>query len=284
MVQGSPDGQPTRAARGRCPHCGRRLPPAPCRCSRRDCPGYVDLWLGDQRVRVLENVLSYDGPVAVLTITGPGVEYLPWSEHEPGLADPERTRAWNITGGERYSALHARAYQRVYREHGPGKLRRLAVVPELQKRGVLHWHVILGYSFKHRAAAQDYARHVRDLAPEVVYGFVDRLPARPMFEHAGKAAAYAAKYLTKEGDGHGLRELVLTGQAPRRAVHVDRRLTDRTRCTMRTLRRRRHFWMRHRQTASCIELDRWYRKARHGQLRKQTALLDALVNDAAPAP
>ena len=46
-----------------CPRCGRSLYAGSLArtCKRRDCPGYVGVWMGDQRVRLLENLLAYGG-------------------------------------------------------------------------------------------------------------------------------------------------------------------------------------------------------------------------------
>jgi hypothetical protein len=87
------------------------------------------------------------------------------------------------------------------------------------------------------------------------------------------AAAYIAKYLTKNGR-RGLRELALTQQAPRRSVYVHRQLTADTRCTMRNLRARRFVWWRWRVRVSCREAEAvWYlAKAFDGELVPPDAL------------
>lgn len=59
-------------------------------CKRRDCPGYVDLWMRDQSVRLLENLWRYEGAVCMVTLTPPGRDQLPWDRHRcthpPGAA------------------------------------------------------------------------------------------------------------------------------------------------------------------------------------------------------
>ena len=46
-----------RRPRSTCPKYGRSLYAGSLArtCKRRDCPGYVAVWMGDQRVRLLEN-------------------------------------------------------------------------------------------------------------------------------------------------------------------------------------------------------------------------------------
>jgi len=78
-----------------------------------------------------------------------------------------------------------------------------------------------------------------------------------LFE-AGRAACYLSKYLSAEAKS-GVRELVVSGQAPRRAVYVATRLTMRTRCTMRNLRTRRYAYMVDRVRLPMPEVELWLR-------------------------
>jgi len=201
-------------------------------------------------VRLLENVLAYNGAVVMTTITAPT---LPWdcdgSTH-PGLKCSGKLGCrvvdsiagdFNWSASERYSKLHKAAAQATYREYGAYPVR-LAYSPELQSRGVIHWHVVLGFRGPGEARrARFYVRKLHELSGDYGYGFIDRkLRATP----CGKAAAYVSKYLTEESKpGAGLREVVLDGTAPSRPVYVSQRLTATTRCTMRNLRRRRAAYM-----------------------------------------
>ncbi len=46
---------------------------------------------------------------------------------------------------DRWRRLHRRAYQETVRQTGRGSVRRLARVWEIQTRGALHVHPVLGY-------------------------------------------------------------------------------------------------------------------------------------------
>lgn len=59
---------------------------------------------------------------------------------------------------------------------------------------------------------------------------------------AGRAACCLSKYLSAELRSD-VREVVVSGQAPKRALYVAPRLTMRTRCTMRNPRTRRYAFM-----------------------------------------
>jgi hypothetical protein len=219
----------------------------------------MDIWLGDQRVRLFDNLLAYGGNVVMATITAPS---LGWDrEHcydlgvhkcsgKLGCRVPvEVAIHYNADAAERQSQLHKAAAQATYRACGKYP-KRLAYAPELQARGVIHWHVVLGWATpEERRSSRTYVSQLARLSREYGYGFVDRkLRERP----AGIAANYLSKYLTKTraGDeGSGLRELLVTQQAPTRPVYVSNKLTAVTRCTMRNLRRRR--------AAHCLWRVRW---------------------------
>jgi hypothetical protein len=244
-------GEPPRWPR--CSAC-KRPNPEGISCKRRDCPEYVDVWLGDQRKRLITNLSQYEGPVTMTTITAPGADRLPWDDercaalgdhrHDPrcGCAvRPELARIWNESAPERMSGLHQAAATRVRRELGSGALHMLARAPELQARGVIHYHVVLGYGGIHRQAAELYVQALAELAPWWGFGFVDR---KLKASEGYRAAGYIAKYVTKgERAASGLREMLVRRVAPARAVYVATRLTVQTRCTMRTLRGKR--WLHH---------------------------------------
>jgi hypothetical protein len=177
---------------------------------------------------------------------------------------PEAAKRFNGSADKRLSRLHEAAYQRTYRRWGAGALKRLAVVPELHRRGVMHWHLVLAAgSATSLAAAQYYVRQLAELAGSYGFGYVDRGKmvrtaggrARALrTQPASRVAGYMAKYLTKGGTA-SLRELVVTRQAPRRAAHVHRELTMRTRWTMRNQRRRRYVWRMWRSPVTAVEAE-----------------------------
>lgn len=244
------------APRGVCPACRRPKYSDARTCRRRGCPGYVDVWLGDNRVRLLENLLAFGGEVTMTTITAPS---LPWSaecdvrgEHKHSgplgcRVEPVAAQRFNCEADRRQSRLHKAAAQRTYRRYGSYP-KRLAYAPELQARGVVHWHVVLAWDTPlNRRLSRHYVQQLHALHGQYGVGWPDR---KLEVRSPANAARYLSKYLTKAGGG-GLRELVVSGQAPTRAVYVHRELTATTRCTMRNLRLRRLFWAKWRRHPGC---------------------------------
>lgn len=255
-----------------CPACERSKRGHGKVCKRRDCPGYVGVWLGDQGIRVLENLISYGGAVCMVTLTPPGAETLPWDrEHCRELhADdvkcsgrlgcrvvPSHAREFNEDAMRRWSALWASVRVSCHEKFGPGAVRLLAYVPEPQKRGVIHFHICLGARTPRERAALKYAaRLLSRRARAHGWGNVDDRPAYKPLQNGVSAAVYLSKYLTDSRKPGGLRELVVTGQAPRRAVYVSTILTRETRCTMRNLRARRYAFHLTGRRQTCREAER----------------------------
>jgi hypothetical protein len=101
-----------------------------------------------------------------------------------------------------------------------------------------------------RLCSQRYAESLSELAHERGFGFVDRgkrSRAGAIWRRSlevipsGRAARYLAKYVAgvKPNGRLALSETVSRRDAPALVVYVDRRLTLRTGCSMRSLRRRR---------------------------------------------
>jgi hypothetical protein len=200
------------------------------------------------------------------TLTGPGKAELPWDEEHCAHRGPHRHRGpdgcrvlpliaqqWNATAAARLSQLHKAAHQRTYRKYGKWS-GRLAYGPEVHARGVVHWHIVVAFGTPfERRTGRFYIAQLHDLAATYDYGYVDRKVGRAA---AGIAAAsYISKYLTGDKGPKGLRALVLSGQAPERAVGVHRALTTCTRVTMRNLRLRRACWMLFRVRLDCSEAE-----------------------------
>ena len=276
-----------RRPQSTCPKCGRSLYAGSLArtCKRRDCPGYVGVWMGDQRVRLLENLLAYGGLTCMLTLTAPGADALPWDGQACAHLGPHRhsgrrgcrveataLRRFNEGSMHAWSVLWNVVRSRVNREHGTGAASLLAYAPEPQQRGAIHFHIVFGAgSPRERAALDDIARDLATIGAGYSWGRVHRPEAddvgtRPdgrtanglaLFD-AGRAACYLSKYLSDEAKS-GVRELVVSGQAPRRAVYVATRLTMRTRCTMRNLRTRRYAYMVDRVRLPMPEVESWLR-------------------------
>ena len=215
------------------------------------------LWLGDVRRLLMTNLLAYDGPVWLVTVTAPGVNVLPWDEevcrvkglHEHGgpvgcRVVRQEASEWNRTAPRRWSELHRRAYQATVRALGYGPTC-LGRVWQLQTRGVLHVHLVLGRgSPLEVAAAWQYVAELRARTPAAGFGKVDAVDrdgksGRKRVMEGHRAAGYLSGYLGESAQLHGAIGL---RERPRRLVWVAPRLTTVTLCTMRRLRRKRLLW------------------------------------------
>ncbi len=237
-----------------CRSCGRQLfGPSPV-CRSRKCPEYSRVWAGDQRRKLFMNMTEYGAPILLSSVTAPGSEELPWDERACAALGPhrhsgelgcrvERSAAdeWNRAAPYRWRRLHRRAYQETVKRYGKGSVKLLARVWEIQSRGVLHVHPVVGYgTAREMAGARAYLTRLAELSPQYGFGFVhhkrDKVKAQP----AQGAAAYLSSYFVKgSGRKTAIWESVTSGLMPRSIIHVSKELTQETRCTMRNLRLRR---------------------------------------------
>ena len=199
------------------------------------------LWAGDTRHRLLANVTSYGGAVALVTVTAPGNDL---------LGDRPSMRRWNVAAPARWREMHRAAAQRARRKHGV--LRMLCWSWEYQRRGALHKHVLLGVeTAAERVAAHTYLRALDEHRHEHGFGFVDN-DGNAKWRRRGlatipaeRAARYAAKYISKL-DAAGkptLNETIMHPDVPPLVVYVSRSLTMSTGVTMRFCRHVRHCWV-----------------------------------------
>lgn len=224
-------------------------------CKARRCPECGQLWAADVRVKLFRNLESYDGEVTLSAVTAPGQDVLPWDRsrctHALGevcsgkkgcRVDRAAARQWNRTAPRRWRELHRVASQRCRRRYGAGSLVLVGRVWEFQARGVLHVHPLLGVATPvNRAAADAYLQLLQDLGGKYGFGFSEGRVRRM----SGRAcAAYVSSYFVGgKGRKLDIRETVRHPEVPGHVVHVSTRLTQRTRVTMRYLRRRRYLHM-----------------------------------------
>ena len=190
----------------------------------------------------------------VSAVTAPGADVLEWDVQNCSALGPHKHSGllgcrvcgrqadpWNREAAGRWRRLHRRAYQETVRECGPGSVVLVARVWELQARGVLHVHPVLGYATgRQKAGARAYLARLARLAPSYGFGFVhhERGLVKPM--PAQSAAAYLSSYFVKGRRGKtALWESVRSAAMPRSIVYVSTQLTMATGCTMRTLRLKR---------------------------------------------
>ena len=185
------------------------------------------MWAGDQRQKLFRNLEAFGGDVLVGAVTAPGADVLGWDEenclalgthkHSGLLGCRVRERSadpWNRSAPDHWRRLHRRAYQESVREFGPGSVALVARVWEMQTRGVLHVHPVLGYATaRQKAGARAYLARLAQLAPGYGFGFVHhkrRLAAQ-------NAAAYLSSYFVKGRHGKtALWESVRSPAMPRR--------------------------------------------------------------------
>jgi hypothetical protein len=129
----------------------------------------------------------------------------------------------------------------------------VARVWELQTRGMLHVHPVVGYeTAAQMAGARLYLRRLAELAPGYGFGFVEkRVKSMP----AQNAAAYLSSYFVKGPRGKmALWESVKSSAMPRSIIHVSTKLTMRTGCTMRVLRLKRALYFLWRVDLPLVEV------------------------------
>lgn len=216
------------------------------RCRRRTCPIFGPLWAGDWGSVFFRNLEAHATPLALLSVTPPGVaEGLVWDESICWHLGPhthsgrrgcrvvaEVADRWNQQAEASWSRLHQAAMARVRRRFGSGSVL-VAKAWEPQARGPLHLHAALVYSPGREMAMTDaYVAAVRELVPRHGFGFVD-LSKPKANAHALSAAAYLSKYIGKS--------ISETAAQARRPAYVSRRLTMQTGVTMRAMRWKRFF-------------------------------------------
>jgi hypothetical protein len=255
-------------------------------CKKRTCCHCGNVWAGDVRVMLLQNLNDgYGGAVDMVTITAPGRDSLPHVEDADGrtVVDADAAESWNLAALKQWSKLWALSKYLLARR-GFEKPLLLSYVIAYQRRGVIHYHLALAADTDERkstnrwfvdlmkgsfaAVAMFRARSGTlerktvsslGLAAEWGFGFVSLEAAR--YGSAG-VAGYFCKYVAKDG-ASGRPEIQETVQrvevGRRRVVYVSSKLTARTRCTMRNLRLRRYYWHAG-GSRDCIQVEEDWRR------------------------
>lgn len=199
------------------------------------------LWFGDVRRALFTNLLAYGGRVWLLTVTAPGADVLPWDGRQ---VEQHAAHEWNRTAARRWRELHRRALQETGR--AGHSVTRLARVWQLQSRGVLHLHLVVGVdSVEELAAARYYVHELRARAREYGFGFIDARDrdgktGRSTLMEPERAAGYLSRYL---GESAQLVQALQLAHRPHRLIWIAPALTSSTSCTMRRLRRARYLYV-----------------------------------------
>lgn len=218
-------------------------------CKRRACPWCGRTWARNWQTVTSSNLAAYDGPVALVSITAPGADLLPWACSRPHVHSGTKgcrveefaADEWALAARDNWRRLRDAARASVKRAGLPTGSLVLQRVWEPQKRGVPHLHVVVGLgSEPEKVAARRFVDELHRLAPEYFFGFVDRKLA-PI--GAREAARYLAGYLLGRSRKKGtVRENIADPRMPRSLIWLTPVLTRRTLVTMRRLRYARWYF------------------------------------------
>jgi hypothetical protein len=143
-----------------CKYCGSPLPERAWRHQSKRCPGYSDLWAMDTYVCFDENLKVHGSEAVLFSVTAPGSDHLPWDESACAVAgehnhsgelgcqvEAGQALVWNQSAQHRFSTAQREAKRRadiaLRRLGSKHKVSKCLSWWELQKRGVLHAHVVL---------------------------------------------------------------------------------------------------------------------------------------------
>lgn len=222
-------------------------------CKRRDCTRCGRGWARSWEAVLRTNLIEYGGEVALVTITAPGADRLPWNcerkhKHSGALgckvkddfadvwSDGAR-KMWPLLRGAARKACAAAGWKPFL----------IVRAWEPQKRGVPHLHLVLGMGTEpERIATRRFVDELALRAEDYGFGFVDR-HIQPI--SAREASNYLAGYLLgRSSHKEGIRKNISDPRMPRSLVWLTPELTKRTLATMRRLR-----------------YVRWYFAALHGR-------------------
>lgn len=188
----------------------------------------------------------------MLTLTAPGDDRLPRDSFEPFQVG----WYWNREMMRRWRDLRAAAVKYADRKVPSQRSGVLVYVPERQRRGALHLHVVLGAETQlQRRWCEAFGRYC--VKHKTRYGFgpvsdLDRqwsAASEGLNEYVGKLGRYVTK--------GRMSEAWETGELPARAFYVSRRLLECSGVTIRLLRRRVSMWASWRVLVPNAALSDW---------------------------
>jgi hypothetical protein len=208
-------------------------------------------WVKDIRRVIMAAVIEAACRVRLVVLTAPGADVLPWDEDKCTIVGEHKHSGplgCRVQQGprDRWEEAFPGNWKRL-REAGSQRCRRLGYpsplvswVDEDQGREVFHRNVLL----EDTPAGRAFHAAMVLLAPRYGFGFVDRKVKRYEPLHA---VNYLCGYLAGGASGKRARKTDVTAAAARakrgrRVWVVSPRLTKRTGCTRRSLRRGRQVW------------------------------------------
>jgi len=238
-----------------CEHCRSFLPARVWRHQSKKCPGYSDLWAMDTYVCFGENLKAHGGDAVLFSVTAPGSDHLPWDESactvggehkhsgEVGCqVEAGQALLWNESAQHRFSTAQREAKRRadiaLRRLGSQRKISKCLSWWELQKRGVLHAHVVLPMGdAEERWRSRAYVHAWEEVAGRFWFGYVDRWERiESKAQPSERVGRYVAGY-TLGGNGKvPLEQAIRDPRMPARTFHINRRLTAVSKATMRNAR------------------------------------------------
>jgi hypothetical protein len=182
---------PLRAGRV-CEHCGSFLQERAWRHQSKRCPGYSDMWQMDVYVCLAENLKAHGTEAVLFSVTAPGADQLPWDEDRCRVAGKHKHTGelgcevesgqallWNESAQSRFSTAQREAKRRAdiaLRKLGSDRrVSKLLSWWELQKRGVLHSHIVSPMGDpQERWWSRGYVQAWEEIAGRFWFGYVDR--------------------------------------------------------------------------------------------------------------
>lgn len=252
---------------------------------------------GDNRRKLLDNLIAYGGSVRIVTLTGPGDDVLP--RLSDGRVEGDIAEQFNVTASRRARRLFQAASKAAdryialmgYKGKPP---RSLGVVWAPQRRGVWHVHwalpnespadklwsrTLVRFMDKAwRVEAARYSSGERRLLLELEAGYVANIggqyaryrPPKSFYgwgfvdrkDPTAGMTAKAAHYLASNAAGYMGRNVAsgVTLKGRKVRLYVTSRLTTETGVTIRNLRRLRHLYVRQRQGETPLIPAHWDRR------------------------
>ncbi len=218
------------------------------------------------------NLAACTGELLMFTMTAPGGS---WSEFDAWQ--------WNVTSWDRFARLRDRAGKQARREVPGVSSRLVAWAPELQERGLLHFHLVFEASnLAEKRWAERYCRYLRNHGGELGFG-PQTAKGRWGREDVGRYVGKLGAYLTKS---EALRSMWESGPLvmPGRSFYVAPRLLKVTGCTIRRLRAVAYAWAADRVSVPVTALREWalYERELHRHLTRAEILCLPGVTDRGP--
>jgi hypothetical protein len=202
-----------------------------------------------------ENLKAHGGEAVLFSVTAPGADQLPWDEgacvvpgkhkHSGELGcqvEAGQALLWNESAQKRFSAAQREAKRQADRAlRKLGSNRRISKClswHELQRRGLLHFHVVLPMSdAEERYWSREYVNAWEAVASRFWFGYVDRWHSiKDKAQPSERVGRYVAGY-TLGGKGKvPLEQAVRDPRMPSCTFHINRQLTAVSKATMRNAR------------------------------------------------